>query len=743
MAEFPNDLEKIRETILAYMSAQAEQRLGYEPGSSTLIREKVALFSSVSQKCADHVRTLVENRFFEPGQLIMTAPTADEALEAEPPGDLSEAEPKELYIILSGKATLESDILKSRPIALPEVAGEAVLLGCTRHYPHSIRAETMCIVQVLRLDRVLPVVGQYTEDRQLLQRCRQEAEKVGARQLRERLHLSRAFKSCTCEFIAALVRIPDIVVYPPGAAIIQQGNECTLGISPFFLVLVGQISSHGSQGTFFGKLSAGQVFGEVGAFGLSNRRLATAQAWQEGLVCCHRFAGSVIMDAIEKFPGATSIFTKGWTEVEARNAKVELDRQNWIQNTAIPSLARTPLLAGCPNEFLHPLAIELKEQKYKAGEVIVKVGDKLNSMLVMLQGHACIESRTGDRIARLVEGSVFGEVNALGLFPSCMATLRATSDCRLLSLPDTSIKEVLNSSNAKNEGIAEAFQCLCDSRHAQVQQGVPIVSMNIGASVDDVRVRAIALLAERIELQPGDLWTPVADNDPCGPFFGVLLQGRATVEVGLERHIVTQLTSGSLFMEGLAAHYGAVARAETFCEAFRVRQSDFLMAVGCSDPLPTSDWIWRFKLQEKKSFERLHKRLQSVQGLLNLSAPNVKDREIEAWKNRRKDGLKRARSIKHPQEEVSELPVQQLPPLPNKPKQDVSDKPITRSVSQSRMQSWEAQVSKKPGLKAYPVLQLPQIPNGNGGGSNRGTVGTGQTMSYSKSDSAIRRSDRL
>ena len=36
-----------------------------------------------------------------------------------------------------------------------------------------------------------------------------------------------------------------------------------------------------------------EVFGEVGAFGISKRRTASASTWEEGYVCCLRFTGAV------------------------------------------------------------------------------------------------------------------------------------------------------------------------------------------------------------------------------------------------------------------------------------------------------------------------------------------------------------------------------------------------------------------------------------------------------------------
>ncbi|CAE8716980.1 unnamed protein product [Polarella glacialis] len=354
-----------------------------------------------------------------------------------------------------------------------------------------------------------------------------------------------------------------------------------------------------------GTAGTGEVFGEVGAFEICPYRSATAKAGEDGLVCCLRMDGPVIKAALAECPTVIDMLHGAWTQTETQNVATERQRRKWIETCAIPALARTPLLAGCPKDFIFNLAVMLNEQTFQAGEV-----------------------------GKLTAGSVFGEVNVLGLFPCSMATLRASTAC---------LREVLSSSVAREEGIHDAFQNLVDCRHAQVARGVPMVGLVRGASPSDLRVRAIALIAERIEMQPGETWTPVSDDDPCGPFFGVLL-----------------LQSGSLFMEGLAAHYGAVARAETYCEAYRVRKSDFLTAVGSNNP-PPSDWIWKFKLMEQTAREETLNRLQSGSGLVQLSVPHRMDSKIQAWKNRRQHGLSRAGDLRRANEGCPMY--QRLPPL--------------------------------------------------------------------------------
>jgi len=280
----------------------------------------------------------------------------------------------------------------------------------------------------------------------------------------------------------------------------------------------------------------------------------------------------------------------------------------------------------------------------------------------------------------------------------------------VLALPEKVLQQVLSSNVAREQGIHDAFQNLIACRLEQVERGYPISALGVGASAMDVRVRAIALLSERIEMQPGESWNPVPDDDPCGPYIGVLVKGHAMIEIGSSRHLVTQLTPGSIFIEGMAASYGACARAETYCEAYRVRKSDFTMAVG-GNPA-AGDWLWRFRLLEKTAEQQIRMRLESVQGLVQLGVPNARDSEIQAWKLRRKENMKKAQTLK--QQTEGEAAFQRLPPLSQvagcKAADTTSAQSSVHTLRQSSTTSLASVAALKPGLMSYPVLQLPKLP---------------------------------
>jgi hypothetical protein len=78
------------------------------------------------------------------------------------------------------------------------------------------------------------------------------------------------------------------------------------------------------------------------------------------------------------------------------------------------------------------------------------------------------------------------------------------------------------------------------------------------------------------------------------------------------------LTPGSLILEGIVADYNAHLRAKSHCELYRVRQSDFMIAVISVSS--AGEWFYRFRLLEREARERFHMRLKSAKGALQCQS---------------------------------------------------------------------------------------------------------------------------
>jgi len=361
-------------------------------------------------------------------------------------------------------------------------------------------------------------------------------------------------------------------------------------------------------------------------------------------MACIKFQGPAIARAVKEHPQFMPAFTESCQAQLEWNVQVVSERKRWVEDVAVPALEKTPLFVGCSREFVHAVAVTTREYECSAGELLAVAGETTNYMMVVLSGAAELEAGPKTtKSGRLGKGAVFGEITALGLFHSWMSSLRAITHCTILKVTDAALKEA--ASRPGSEDIRDGLQRLVARRRMQVNKGLPLSALPyIGVEATDPCVRAVALMSECVRLQEGELWAPIRDDDPCGPYFTVILRGRVTVEVSMDHHAVMVLTPGSLLPEGLVAEYGAHLRADTACEAYRIRQTDFNVAIHSN--ASTERWIWRYRLQEKGVYDHLRARLESVHGLVKSIMPHSRDEEIADFTIRQRQKSSRALSIR-------------------------------------------------------------------------------------------------
>lgn len=627
LAELPAERRAAQAAILRYKAETAEKKMGHTPGGVGVFLN-TDIFQVVSAAFTQWLRDRVKTRLFEPGEFIFQV----EPLEGKDPA---------MYLLLEGEATLET-AFSQEPAPLGGVYGEAVMLGMASTYSGTLQARSLCTVQVLRRSLFDAALELFDPEKELFSKLRGALPTpAGLEDIRYQLLRTRRFRTAPKEFAAVLLRSLDIVYFAAGKTVIKQGELCGLGRSPLYFILAGRVQAEGRFGTIFGSSSAGELFGEWGALGFGDTRSASSRAAVEvDLVCCCQVPGAAVAAAIAAHPGARAPLLERFGELEDTNAKAEHMRCRWLEEVAVPALLRTPLLRGCPSDFVFSVCAQLYERKCPKGTLLVEVGDAVPGMLVLLRGRAEVEAKSGTKVGQLKEGSTFGELSALGLFSTCMATVRALSECRVLTMPEQALRMVLRSASPAAASLSTGFACLVKSRQDQLERGLPLSGLQLGAAADDVFVRAIALLAERLDLCKGQAWPPVSDDDPNGPCLSILIRGRACVEMpydaeapggtvlggasgasGAPTTPVTVLRPGSIVHEGLIAEYGASSRAATDCEVYRIRRSDMGMVINSSATSQECQWVWTFKMQEKEAAEHLKARLQSVRGMHNGRAP--------------------------------------------------------------------------------------------------------------------------
>merc|ERR1712232_736790 len=136
-------------------------------------------------------------------------------------------------------------------------------------------------------------------------------------------------------------------------------------------------------------------------------------------------------------------------------------------------------------------------------------------------------------------------------------------------------------------------------------------------------------MGERLDLTPGSVWTPACDTCPVGPYFAVLAKGRALLVT--DEYTITTMLAGLVITEGLAADYQAYVRATTFCEIYRIRMVDLLLAVSSGDAA-TKKWFSGFTMLKREAWEHMYGRLISAHGA-RISKRRVRTHaELSQWK---------------------------------------------------------------------------------------------------------------
>jgi CRP-like cAMP-binding protein len=109
--------------------------------------------------------------------------------------------------------------------------------------------------------------------------------------------------------------------------------------------------------------------------------------------------------------------------------------------TAAESLASVPLFENLSPRQLRKLARSTQEDRYDAGDVIVREGGKTQTLFVVLEGTAKVV-RNGRTISRRSPGEFFGEISMIDGRPRT-ASVVADTPMRCLVLYHDGLRELL------------------------------------------------------------------------------------------------------------------------------------------------------------------------------------------------------------------------------------------------------------------------------------------------------------
>ena len=175
-----------------------------------------------------------------------------------------------------------------------------------------------------------------------------------------------------------------------------------------------------------GKLTEGQFFGEFAFFNDSERG-ASVIVTQE-------------MEALEMSRAELEALTKQYPRIQ------EVLKQFYRERMLSTLLAISPLFAPFNMEERNELIKLFELVNYDAGSIVIKQGSQGEGLYLVLSGEIVVNVKAADgtshEVARLNEGSFFGEISLINDTPTT-ANCLAAEDCEIFRLPRATFKELV------------------------------------------------------------------------------------------------------------------------------------------------------------------------------------------------------------------------------------------------------------------------------------------------------------
>jgi len=520
----------------------------------------------------------------------------------------------------------------------PECSNEAAWLGLAQLSPEPERSS--CRRAVLSRKQLQLVLNDFPEESKIFARLTREAafflepkwtwhenlQEASGQRLNAFLQAGREFQGCSPDFVRSLLSRCSVqgMLLAPGELLKHQ---------QWCIVLAGRLQLESNDGIMLRFAGPGEVLTPKG---LTWRAIRGSS----GPAFCLQLS-SPDLDA--SHDQDLERWQRNVEQLHSEDSIALEQRRSWVQQVAMPALASTQLLAGCPEDFLRILSGQLSEETFHEQEEIVGCNTEGKSMLVLLEGLVELRSKSGKQVGCIGPGAILGEPEALGLLSFRTATATAVTDCRLMPVSFQVLTEALEHPETP-QALKEGFKELVEGRRLQVQQHQPLAGlMHWNEKWDeDVGANLLALRAERLPLECGDTWQPSSDSEASGPRLSLILRGRVEVKITtsgppVEFHVRT----GSIVPEGMLAAHGAVLRAvSTDCEVYRLWHFDLLQAAFITSQAP--DWFYQLRVLEEETRGYLQSRLTNARGLVQGRWRHPADAAIRGWAEKKRENLRKA-----------------------------------------------------------------------------------------------------
>eukprot|EP00931_Biecheleriopsis_adriatica_P050397 TRINITY_DN29174_c0_g1_i2.p1 TRINITY_DN29174_c0_g1~~TRINITY_DN29174_c0_g1_i2.p1 ORF type:complete len:1466 (-),score=249.70 TRINITY_DN29174_c0_g1_i2:91-4023(-) len=615
------EAEKVKLATLNEVASKFEEDLGFEKGSHRVLSYS-ALFRQASEALRTALRTKMRARAFNAGELIT----------------VHDQKATEMMIMICGNAQNEGDGSQmevsstTHVIDVGYVCGELNLLGVSNCYLNTLRATTFCMVECLSSSDFWEVLEEYPLEKQAYRRLVAEEEErrcdLDVMQLREVVQKSKAFKQASPGFIEIACQGADDIFFAPGEDIMKRGEKCKLGETCMYVLVVGTAAVISEFGSQLGTNNPGDVIGELGALGFLDERSCWVRSRKDGMVHVMRLHGPSLGRAVAEYPSEYEDFRAIANTRLIANKETLKSRTELLENKVAPLLRGCAIFSKFPQHLLFSIAEQLVLKHFSRGRSLCKAAQPADSLIMILEGEADVINTDHHVISRLTSGAVFGEVCMLGVFQYRTATLRARTTCQVCEIARDKVWEVLQQCHATEE--QETLKRLQQDRCWQVERGLPMSALPLGANADEMCTQAISLHAELVKMRRGQIWHPRADRlSAMGPSYWIMTKG--CVEIVTDTQYIAAVNAGlapAVIPEKLVSEFKACIRVKNACEAWQVRRMDLLLATASKPP----KWLKSFQSLLDDATESLRFRIINARSITKMKCrQRSKSKTPTAW----------------------------------------------------------------------------------------------------------------
>lgn len=132
-------------------------------------------------------------------------------------------------------------------------------------------------------------------------------------------------------------------------------------------------------------------------------------------------------------------------------------------------LSSVPILASLTPNHVAQLAVRTTANEYRAGDLILRAGDRNRSLYLLESGRLAVQVPRGgavETVAHLHPGAPFGELSFI-TGRACSADVRAVADARVVSISESALNEL---PDARHQVLEMLAMTIAERLHASVSQ---------------------------------------------------------------------------------------------------------------------------------------------------------------------------------------------------------------------------------------------------------------------------------